>query len=201
MALFKPAVSQSSGNSGFLGVQEVTITNFEDKFDKFAWAHVYLEVELKQRNSQYSKLMRIAGSFDFEPDGRTIQGGSVLKRVYNLFGMLGCDAGISTTGSWEDGDGNEIKSIDQFLSEKYAASEPIESYPYLAYIYKEKNPKTGKVYTTVYPRLWANNNTGKIEIEKDVAWLKSKNVIKEHVETDVTPSGETTLTGTGIDAL
>ena len=201
MALFKPAETSQSSTNGFLGVQEVTITNFENKFDKFSWADIYIEVELRQKNSQYPRIMRIAGSFDFEPDGRTIKGGSVLKRMYNLFGMIGCDAGISTVGTWEDSNGEEIKSIDQFLSEKYAASEPLDSYPYLAYIYKEKNPKTGKVYTTVYPRLWKNNNTGKIEIDKDVAWLKSKNVIKEHVETDVTPAGETTLTGTGIDAL
>ena len=200
MALFKPTQT-SSNTSGFLGIQEVAITNFENKFDKFSWAYVYIEVELNQKNSQYTKLMRIAGSFDFEADGRTIKGGSVLKRIYNLFNSLGCTAGISTTGSWEDKDGIEIAQIDQYLSEKYAASEPIDSYPYLVYIYKEKNPKSGKVYTTVYPKLWENTNIGRATIQKDVEWLKSKNVIKEHIETEVTPKDETTLSGSGIDAL
>ena len=200
MALFKPTQT-SSNTSGFLGVQEVTITNFENKFEKFSWADVYIEVELNQKNSQYTKLMRIAGSFDFEADGRTIKGGSVLKRVYNLFEAIGCDAGISTTGSWEDKDGNEIKDIDQYLSSEFAASEPIDSYPYLVYVYKEKNPKSGKVYTTVYPKLWENTNAGKITIQKDVEWLKSKNVIKEHIETVTTPKDETALSGSGIDAL
>tara|TARA_R100000781_G_scaffold114836_1_gene87159 strand:+ start:1254 stop:1859 length:606 start_codon:yes stop_codon:yes gene_type:complete len=201
MALFKPAETSQSNSNGFLGIQEVAITNFENKFDKFTWADVYIEVELRQKNSKYPKLMRIAGSFDFETDGRTIKGGSVLKRIYNLFGALGCTAGISTVGTWEDADGEEIKVIDQFLSENYAASEPLDSYPYLVYIYKEKNPKTNKVYTTVYPKLWENTNIGRATIQKDVEWLKSKNVIKEHIETAVTPDGEATLSGTGIDAL
>ena len=200
MTLFKPAVS-SQNSSGFLGVQEVAITNFENKFDKFSWADIYIEVELQQKNSKYPKIMRVAGSFDFESDGRTIKGGTVLKRMYNLFNMIGCNAGISTVGTWEDSDGNEIKDIDQFLSENYADSEPLSSYPYLAYIYKEKNPKTGKIYTTVYPRLCENDNIGRATIQKDVEWLKSKNVIKEHIETNVTPDGETTLSGSGIDAL
>ena len=108
---------------------------------------------------------------------------------------------IKKTMGCKDKDGIEIAQIDQYLSEKYAASEPIDSYPYLVYIYKEKNPKTNKVYTTVYPKLWENTNIGKATIQKDVEWLKSKNVIKEHIETATTPKDETTLSGSGIDAL
>ena len=204
MALFKPAQT-SSNTSGFLGVQEVTITNFENKFEKFSWADVYIEVELNQKNSQYTKLMRIAGSFDFEADGRTIKGGSVLRRVYNLMEAGGRKVGISTVGCWEDENGNGIDNITKYLSENFAASEPIESYPYLAYIYKEKNPKSGKIFTTVYPKLWRNDDVNKVKMESDIKWLKDKNIIKEYIETvsghNDSNQSDTALNNTGIDAL
>ena len=87
MAIFKPEVSSSPVS--FLGPIEVGIINFKDKSSDFDWADVFIEVELSVKNSEYSNRMSICGRLDKDAEGK-ITGGSVLKRMYNLFDMLNC---------------------------------------------------------------------------------------------------------------
>ena len=52
MAIFRPTGGESSGNN-FYGVCEIAILNFEEKSSQFEWADIYLDIEVKQKGSDY----------------------------------------------------------------------------------------------------------------------------------------------------
>ena len=101
MAIFKPEVKEFSGDNKFLGVNQFAIIDFEDKSGMFDWADLYLEVEVKQEFSDYTRKLQIKGSFEKDSKGK-ITGGSVLKRMYTFFEAIGCSAGLNVDGKWED---------------------------------------------------------------------------------------------------
>jgi len=195
MAIFKPEVSSSPVS--FLGPIEVGIINFKDKSGDFDWADVFIEVELSVKNSEYSNRMSVCGRLDKDAEGK-ITGGSVLKRMYNLFDMLNCKAGLTIDSKWEDDEGNSIDSISDYLNQSFKT----DSEDYVAYAYKKKPKKVGdKVYTEVYPKLFLNTPGGKAQCEKDVAWLKSKGVIKEADANDMPQKSDSSLAGSALNNL
>ena len=169
MAIFRPEGGSSSG-SNFYGVCEIAILGFTDKSSEFKWADVYIDVEIKQKGSDYTKNIRIAG--DLEKSDGKITGGSVLKRMYNFFDIIGEKAGLTVEGMWEDEDGNDIKDIAAHLNQRHVASIMPDTDPdfnYLAYVYKEKpKEKGGKVYSRVFHRIQQNNDKGRQVLESDV---------------------------------
>jgi len=180
MALYKPTKSENPGVN-FYGICDIAILGFEDKSDQFDWADIYLDVTIKQRGSDYTKSIRINGSFDKGPDG-SISGGSVINRLYHFFDVLGVKAGINAKGGWETEDGQPIDDIAGYLTDNHGIgleTEP-KDFPYLAYVYKEK-PKQpgGKVFTRVHHKI--NNNTpeGKKKLTDDMNWMRSKGYLKE----------------------
>jgi len=183
MAIFKPKQTEFSNESNkFLGICKFAILNFEDKSDMFDWADLYIEVEVKQEFSDYTRKLQIKGSFEKDSAGK-ITGGTVLKRLYTFFDAIGCTAGLNINGKWEEEDGKSIDDIVKYL-EKGASDgstiEDITHYPYIAYFYKEQPKKNGaKSYTTVYPKVYrsTDENTGKLQ--KDIDWLKGKGYLKE----------------------
>ena len=195
MAIFKPETS--SAPVSFLGPIEVGIINFKDKSSDFDWADIFIEVELSVKNSEYSNRMSICGRLDKDAEGK-ITGGSVLKRMYNLFDMLGCKAGLTIDSKWEDDEGNAIDSISDYLNSQFKT----DSEDYIAYAYNKKPKKLGdKVYTEVYPRLYLNTPGGQTQCEKDVVWLKSKGVIKEADAADMPQKSDTKLADTALNNL
>ena len=141
--------------------------------------------------------MSICGRLDKDAEGK-ITGGSVLKRMYNLFDMLGCKAGLTIDSKWEDDEGNAIDSISDYLNSQFKT----DSEDYIAYAYKKKPKKLGdKVYTEVYPRLYLNTPGGQTQCEKDVVWLKSKGVIKEADAADMPQKSDTKLADTALNNL
>ena len=186
MAIFRPEGGSSSG-SNFYGVCEIAILGFTDKSSEFKWADVYIDVEIKQKGSDYTKNIRIAG--DLEKSDGKITGGSVLKRMYNFFDIIGEKAGLTVEGMWEDEDGNDIKDIAAHLNQRHVASIMPDTDPdfnYLAYVYKEKpKEKGGKVYSRVFHRIQQNNDKGRQVLESDVKWFKDKGFIKEATEDDI----------------
>ena len=92
MAIFKPAMTESTGGNKFTGICKFAVISFADKSDMFDWADLYLEVEVKQEHSDYTRKLQIKGSFEKDASGN-ITGGSVLKRLYNFFDANGCTAG------------------------------------------------------------------------------------------------------------
>ena len=182
MAIFRPETKEFTGGSKFTGVCKFAILNFEDKSHMFDWADLYIEVEVKQEHSDYSRKLQIKGSFEKDSSGN-ITGGSVLKRIYNFFDAINCIAGINVKGEWEDEEGKKIDDIAGYLS-LYSANpipgEPIDSYPYIAYFYKEQPKKVGgRAYTTVWPKVYTYSEENKAKLQSDVDWLKSKGYLKE----------------------
>lgn len=94
MAIFKPEIKESTGGNKFTGICKFAIINFEDKSGMFDWADLYLDVEVKQEHSDYSRKLQIKGSYEKDSAGN-ITGGSVLKRLYTFFDAIGCKAGVN----------------------------------------------------------------------------------------------------------
>ena len=183
MAIFKPEIKEfSNENNKFLGVCKFAIIGFENKSGTFDWADLYLDIEVKQEHSDYNRELQIKGSF--EKEGGKIIGGSVLKRMYTFFDAIGCVAGLNTDGNWEDENGKKIESITEYLNERFAdISMPDagpDTYPYIAYFYKEQPKKPGaKAYTTVWPKVYRFSEDNQTKLTKDITWLKGKGYLKE----------------------
>lgn len=204
MAIFRPEGTTSSGNS-FYGNCEIALINFEDKSSEFEWADIYIDVEIKQKGSDYSKQLRITGNIDKDSNGK-ITGGSALKRIYNFFDIIGEKAGLTVDGKWENEEGEEIFDIAKYLNQKHAmnvipGTEP--DYPYLAYIYKEKPKQPGaKVYSRVFYRIQNNDAQGVKKLDDDVSWFRSKGFLKEATENDIkTPEKSVEMSQSGIGNL
>ena len=203
MAIFRPKGTSSGSN--FYGITEVALLGFEDKSSDFDWADLYLDVEIKQKGSDYTKQLRITGSLEKDAKGK-LTGGNALKRMYGFFDVIGEEAGMNVDGVWEDADDNKIDNIASHLNQEHAAlvmpdQEP--EYNYLAYVYKEK-PKTpgAKVYSRVFYRIQKNDKDGRKKLEEDVKWFKGKGFIKEATETDMaTPQASVEMSASGVGNL
>ena len=204
MAIFRPQGSSSAGNS-FYGICEIAILGVEDKSSNFEWADIYLDIEVKQKGSDYTKQLRIAGELEKDTNGK-ISGGSVLKRMYNFFDIIGEKAGLTVDNKWEDEDGNAIDNIASYLNQRHVASVMPDTEPdfnYLAYVYKDKpKEKGGKVYTRVFHRIQNNDEKGRQSLASEVKWFKDKGFIKEATEADIsTPKQNVEMSSEGIGNL
>jgi hypothetical protein len=181
MAIFKPAMTESTGGNKFTGICKFAVISFADKSDMFDWADLYLEVEVKQEHSDYTRKLQIKGSFEKDASGN-ITGGSVLKRLYNFFDAIGCTAGLNVKGEWEAEDGTKIDNIVDYLNKGASDGdvETVSSYRYLAYFYKEQPKKPGaKSYVNVWPKVYWASDENTAKLQSDIDWLKSKGYLKE----------------------
>ena len=186
MALFKP--NGTTESVSFTGICKCNIINVEDKSDLFDWADIYLEVQLLQNGSKYTRSANILGEFEKDAKG-VITGGSVIKRMYTFFAAIGCDAGINLKGEWEDSIGNKIDIIEYL--EPYLAIPTWDGESlgtdgkYLAYFYKQQPKKPGdKAYGRAHYKLYPVGGTNKVKLQSDIDWMKSKGYIKEAIETE-----------------
>ena len=198
MAIFRPVMNTGTN---FFGVCEINILSFKDRSEEFDWADVFIDVTVKQKGSEYTRNIKLAGSFDKDGAGN-ITGGSVLKRIYTFFDAIGCKAGLNIQGNWEAEDGSAIENIENYLNEQWINPNIDEENPdYLAYVYKEKPKKVGeKAWTRVYHKIYRNDEANKAKLADDVKWLKGKGVIKEATD-EPTNSVGNTLQGSGLDNL
>ena len=204
MAIFRPEGTTKSV-SNFYGITEIALMGFEDKSSDFEWADLYLDVEIKQKGSDYTKQLRITGNLEKDANGK-ITGGNALKRIYGFFDVIDEKSGLNVDGEWEDAEGNKIAGIAAQLNQGHASlvmpdQEP--EYNYLAYVYKEK-PKTpgAKIYSRVFYRIQKNDKDGRRKLEEDVKWFKSKGFIKEASESDMaTPQQSVEMSSSGIGNL
>ena len=200
MAIFRPAMSSSAS---YFGVCAIALNSFEDKSSQFDWADIFIDVVVNQEGSEYTRNLKIAGSLEKDASGN-ITGGSVLKRMYTFFDAIGCKAGLTVKGAWEDDKGKAIENIAEYLNTHFAQLAMPDAgldYNYLAYIYKEKPKKDGdKAWTRVYHKIYENHDSNKAKLEADVKWLKDKGVIKEATDLPVQSNGNT-LQGSGLASL
>ena len=175
MALFKPKSTGGGGNK-FTGICEPHIVGYKDRSAEFDWADVFIEVEVGIKDSEYTRTLRIRGSFDKDDKGN-ISGGSVINRMYKFFGDIGCAAGITFQGKWELEDGTAIDSIEDYLNKNHVGN--AQSFPYLAYIYKEENKKSGKTFNSVHYRMFPNTSKGNTDLASHIQWMKTIGYLKE----------------------
>ena len=198
MAIFKP-VTNNDGGSKYLGICEAGIMGFKDRSSEFDWADVFIEVEVKQKDSDYTKKLQIAGSFERDANG-DITGGSVLNRMYKIFDTMGCNAGINVKGVFEDDKGQPVDDIAGYLEDRFTTGNAVDlETPYVIYVYKSvPKPNETQSYTRVLPRLYHNSAEGKAQMASDVKFLKSKGMLKEYDES--APMGNTgsTLAGANL---
>jgi len=199
MGIFRPAVTESTGNK-FTGICKFAVISFEDKSDMFDWADLYLDVEVKQEHSDYTRKLQIKGSFEKDDQGN-ITGGSVLKRLYNFFDAINCTAGLNVKGEWETEDGTAIESIADYLNKggTDGDAETVQTYRYLAYFYKEQPKKPGaKAYVNVWPKVYFASDENQVKLQKDIDWLKSKGYLKELTDENISAP---TMNGDGLANL
>jgi hypothetical protein len=164
------------GSAPWLGIQKASIVEFRCEADKWDWAEIYLVAELKVSGSDYNRPLKIAGSFERNPDG-TVQENSLVRRINYLCVALGWNGGINQHGKFEDEDGEEINDIAAYLNDTYADGGS-DNYPYLVYVYKEL-PKNGKSYTRVHNKIMKNEGTNERKLADHIAYLKKNNYLKE----------------------
>tara|TARA_R110002020_G_scaffold128392_6_gene287798 strand:- start:1032 stop:1625 length:594 start_codon:yes stop_codon:yes gene_type:complete len=197
MAIFKPA--NSEGGSKYLGICEAGVLGFQDRSSEFEWSDIFIEMEIKQKDSDYTKKLQIAGAFEKDSNG-DITGGSVLNRMYKIFDTLGCDAGVNVKGQFENDKGEVIPDIASYLEDRYTTGNAVEmETPFVVYVYKSvPKPNETQSYTRVLPRLYPNDADGKAKMASDVKFLKSKGMLKEYDES--APMGNTgsTLTSANL---
>ena len=190
MAVFRPKSSQHSG-SKFIGIQPVGIVEFVDESSKWDWADIYLRVVLKVEGSDFERSMKVAGSLERDHEGN-ITGGSVLNRMYRIFDVIGCRAGVNLRGEWEDEGNKSIKDIEKYLTDNFVRTgkfpDDDPKFEYLAYVYKKRPTKPGgKVYEEVWPKLALNTVAGKRNLTNDINFLTKKGHIKEATVDDDAP--------------
>ena len=197
MAIFKPETNGSFAN--FHGICEFGLLEFRDKSADFDWADIFIEVLIKQKSSDYERVLQIKG--EFEKEGSKITGGSALKRMYHFFDQLGCTAGLNVDGEWEDENGDKIEDIAKYLNDKFIVAngtyEP--NMEYLGYFYKEQPKVSGsKAYTRVMSKVYKNTEKNKAQLESDIQWMKSKGFLKEVTDE---PINKTEMSGSGLANL
>ena len=190
MAVFRPKSSHHSG-SKFIGIQPVGIVEFVDESSKWDWADIYLRVVLKVEGSDFERSMKVAGSLERDHEGN-ITGGSVLNRMYRIFDVIGCRAGVNLRGEWEDEGNKSIKDIEKYLTDNFVRTGKLPDddpkFEYLAYVYKKRPTKPGgKVYEEVWPKLALNTVAGKRNLTNDINFLTKKGHIKEATVDDDAP--------------
>ena len=199
MAIFKPKTLNSSFVD-YNGICQFGLLDFKDKSGDFDWADIFIEAKIKQKDNDYERVLQIKGTL--EKEGGEITGGSVLKRMYQFFEEIGCEAGINTKGGWEDAEGNKIDNIADYLNDNHLSAVIPGTDPefnYIGYFYQEM-PKVpgGKSYTRCWNKIYKNSDDNKAKLEKDVQWMKSKGYIKEMTET--TPE-KAEMSGSGLANL
>ncbi len=202
MAIFKPEMATNSSPADFHGVCEFGIVQFSDKSGQIDWADLFLEAKIKQKGSDYERTLQIKGSF--ERDGGLISGGACLKRLYQFFSEIGCEAGITVNGKWETASGEPISNIADYLNDNFIHLESDSSpkLQYIGYFYQEQPKVPGaKAYTRVWNKVMKNKSENKEKLAKDAEWMKSKGYIKEM--TDALPNSEISsgLSGSGLANL
>ena len=169
MAIMRSAIK--SGGADWLGIKTGTFTKVRDESSKYDWADVYLLCEFMVDGSEYPRVLKIAGSFEKNPDG-TIQDCTLLKRITFLFDALGEQGGVNQHGKWVDSSEDEIPNIGSYLEMQYAGAECC------IYVYREL-AKNGNAYTRVHNKVLKAGNGSAEELQGYIDFLKKKGYLKE----------------------
>ena len=177
MALFKPEVKQVRS---FKGICEFAIVGFEDMSDSVEWADYLINVIVKLNGSDYTNKISLKGKVDTDANGK-VTGGDFFNRLYSMFEVLGCNAGINVDNKWEDENGELIDDIAEYLTARFSEDpNKVTQFPFVSYFYKSV-PKMpgGQSYNQSIGVIELNNTKGIAKIQSNVDWRKSKGYLKE----------------------
>ena len=189
----------SGGKPSWLGIKEAGILSFRDDSSKFDWADVYITVEFEVEDSDYTREMKVAGSFEKNADG-TIKDCPLLKKITYLTTALGWDGGVNHKGQWVDNLEQPIPNIAEFLTSNFGT--PVApSKDYVIYVYREM-AKNGKAYTRVHNKIMKKGNGAIDELDSYIKYLQSKGYIKEATaEQSMAAQTEVNIDGLDVASL
>jgi hypothetical protein len=167
----------SAGGASWLGNQKAGIKDVRDDSSKFEWSDVYLIFEMDTENSDYERMMKITGGFDWNPDG-TVQATGLVRKINNMCDALGWGGGVNQHGKWVDENEELITDISTYLRGKFAQPNGDVDRKYLVYVFKE-DAKDGKTYTRVHHRFFANIAGAEGKLTEHVDYMKKNGWIKE----------------------
>jgi len=174
------SIMRAASGPGWLGVQNAGIKDIEDLSAKYDWADVYLQFNMNVDNSDYTRPMRITGSFEFNVDG-TVKPTGLVRRINQVCDALGFDGGVNQNGKWVTADESPIEDIAAYLNEHFTNTDR----PYKVYVFKEMG-KNGKEYTRVHPRIFKNKPGAEEALLDYIKYMKDNGYLKE--STGVAPS-------------
>ena len=186
MAIMRAEI-KSGGGGDWLGIKTGKIVNITDDSNKWSWADVYLNVEFEVEGSQYPRVMKIAGSFDKEADGK-IKDCTLLKRITFFLDALGEQGGVNQDGKWETEEGQPISNICDHLNKYCGVNLTI-------FIFKELS-KNGQAYTRVHNKVLPVSAGSEKELESYIEFLRSKGFLKEAPEDMSKPANNVVMNGT-----
>ena len=160
-----------SGGMDWLGVKTGKLSKITDLASKYDWADVYLNCEFEVEGSQYPRVLKIAGSFDKNPNG-TIKDCTLLRKLTYFLDAVGENGGVNQNGEWVDEKEETINDIANYLETQYAGTDMT------IYVFREL-AKDGKAYTRIHNKVLAKSNTSETKLQDYIDFLKSKNFIKE----------------------
>ena len=190
MALMR---SQVKSGGDWTGIKTGTITAVRDDSSKYSWADVYLAVDFKVEGSDYPRTMKIAGSWEKNPDG-TIQDCPLLKKITYFFDAIGEQGGVTQHGEWANFKEEKIDDICGYIMDNY------KEMALTIFIYKEQG-KDGRAYTRVHNKVLAAGNGSEKELESYVAFLRKKGYLKVAREGDGAANCVTPDTSFNTDEL
>ena len=186
MAIMRSEVKKGGGD--WLGIKTGTISKITDDSAKYDWADVYLIVEFNVEGSDYSRVMKIAGSYDKETNGQ-IKDCSLLKKITFFFDAIGEQGGPNHLGQWVNEKEEPITDIVAHLNQYIGKQLTI-------FVYKEL-AKNGQAYTRVHNKVLKVAHNSVEELEGYINFLRSKGFIKEAPANMSTPSQPVQMNGTG----
>lgn len=186
MAIMRSTVK--SGGGDWLGIKTGTINKITDESSKYDWADVYLVVEFMVEGSEYPRVMKIAGSYDKEPNGM-IKDCSLLKKVTYFFDAINEMGGPNQDGSWVDENEAPVADIVAHL-QKYMGQK------LTIYVFKEL-AKNGQAYTRVHNKVLPVSAKSEEELTGYINFLKSKGFLKEAPADMTNPAQKVQMNGTG----
>jgi len=169
MAIMRSEIK--SGGGDWLGIKNATLKEVRDESAKYSWADIYLVCEFEVEGSKYPRPLKIAGSWEKNPDG-TIQDCTLLKRITYLLDALGEQGGVNQYGEWCTEDETSISDICSHLMANYTGTE------LTVYVFREL-AKNGQAYSKIHNKVLKPGNGAEKELQSYIDFLKSKGFIKE----------------------
>ena len=199
MGMIRPTNDAPVTGSSFLGFQEASVLNVNDRTGDFSWADLYIDIPLATQNSNYASTLRLKGTFKRNSDGTVIANSKLVKDIYAFFDAVGYDGGVTSEGTFCDKGGRNVVIANE-LSKFASGKEPDSidhTFDMYVYVYKEWNKKNQRAYTVVHNYIQQNNPEGREKLESRIEYLKSNGLLNEATQAQMNTHSNNGTPNTG----